>query len=232
MAESSRSRLLRFLSVFSPLVLLEAASRNDAEFFDPARGLLTLQAVVARTITEEVRAKLTPLEEAQFTGGRRVDPEAYALYLKGRYEFAKRSKDGLTKGLVFFEKAVAQDPNYAQAWAGVAESYGILGNNEILAVAEVHAKAKSAALKALELDPHLSDAHTALAEVLNDYEWNWAAAEKEYRRAIELNSNDATAHHWYAMSLMWVGRTDEAIAEIEHARRLDPAGFIPTQMSA
>lgn len=187
------------------------------------RNVLELQDDIARAIANQVQAKLTPQEEARIVAAtKKVDPEAYELYLKGRYEWAKRGKEGLTKGLEFFKQAVARDPNYAPAYAGIAESYSMLGNNQFMPGDQVFPSAKSAALKALELDPNLSDAHTALAEILNDYEWNWIAAEREYKRAIELNSNDATAHHWYAMSLVWVGRSTEAINEIERARELDP----------
>ena len=126
------------------------------------------------------------------------------------------------KGLDYFQQSARLDPNFAPAYVGIAESYGMLGNNYFMAPNEVYPQAKVAALKALELDPDLSEAHTALAEIINDYEWNWTEGEKEYKRAIELDANNANAHHWYAMSLGWVGRADESIKEIELARQLDP----------
>ena len=185
--------------------------------------VLQLQDEVARDIANQVQAELTPAEQARLAQSPPVNPQAYEMLLKGRYEWAKRGKDGLTKALDYFQQSARFDPTFAPAWVGIAESYGLLGNSEILPVRKVYPNAKSAALKALELEPNLSEAHVALAEVLNDYEWNWPEAEQEYRRAIELDPNNANAHHWYAMSLIWVGRTDEAIAEIERARQLDPA---------
>jgi TolB-like protein/Tfp pilus assembly protein PilF len=186
--------------------------------------VLQLQDDVARTIATEVQASLTPGERTRLAQHYPVSPQAYELLLKGRYEWAKRGRDGLSKALAFFQQSARLDPNFAPAYVGIAESYGLLGNGEIMPVSQVYQNAKSAALKALELDPDLSEAHAALAEILNDYEWNWPEAEKEYKRAIELDASNANAHHWYAMSLMWVGRTGEAIAEVERARQLDPAG--------
>jgi len=187
------------------------------------RDVLALQDDIARSIAKQVRANLTPQEEARLAAATKVDPEAYELFLKGRYEWAKRGRGGLTKGLEFFTQSAARNPSYAPAYVGMAESYGLLGNNELMPGDQVFPKAKSAARKALELDPDLGEAHSALAEVLNDYEWNWVAAEKEFRRAIELDPSNVTAHHWYAMSLVWAGRSVEAINEIERARELDPA---------
>jgi TolB-like protein/DNA-binding winged helix-turn-helix (wHTH) protein/Flp pilus assembly protein TadD len=184
--------------------------------------VLRLQDELARDIANHVEAKLTPTEKTRLAQARPVNPQAYALLLKGWYEWGKRGREGLTKALDYFQQSATLDPNYAPAYAGIAESYGILGNNGIMPANAVYPQAKAAALKALQLDPDLAEAHVALAEVLNEYDWNWAEAEKEYKRAIELDPNDANAHHFYAMSLMWVGRFDEAIREIERARQLDP----------
>jgi len=191
------------------------------EYHGDLQDVLTLQAEVAKAITNEVQVKLTS-QEARRAGAHAVNPQAYELYLKGRYEWEKRSKPGFAMSLAFFQRAIDLDPNYAPAYAGMAEAYGLLGNNGFVPSNEVYPKAKAAALKALELDPNLADAHTSLAAIINDYEWNWPAAKKEYTRAIELNSNDATVHHWYAMTLAWQGRLQEAIGEIEKARQLDP----------
>lgn len=191
------------------------------EYHGDLQDVLRLQAEVAKAITSEVQVKLTS-QEVRRADAHAVNPQAYELYLKGRYEWEKRSKPGFAMSLAFFQRAIDLDPNYAPAYAGMAQAYGLLGNNKFVPSNEVYPKAKAAALKALELDPNLADAHTSLAEIINDYDWNWPAAEEEYRRAIELNPNDATAHHWYAMTLAWRGRFDEAIAEIEKARQLDP----------
>lgn len=197
------------------------AERYEGDLHD----VLQLQDDVARDIASQVQAGLTSAERARLSQTRAVNPYAYEMLLKGRYEWAKRGREGLTKALDYFQQSARLDPNFAPAYVGIAESYGLLGNGEIMAAGQVYPKAKSAALKALELDPDLSESHSALAEVLNDYEWNWAQAEQEYKRAIELDPNNANAHHWYAMSLIWNGRTGEAIAEIERARQLDPAGI-------
>jgi TolB-like protein/DNA-binding winged helix-turn-helix (wHTH) protein/Flp pilus assembly protein TadD len=184
--------------------------------------VLQLQDDLAREIARRVGSELTPTEQARLSERASVNPAAYELLLKGRYEWAKRGLQGLTKALDYFQQSAALDPNYAPAYAGIAESYGILGNNGVMPADAVYPQAKQAALKALELDPNLAEAHVALAEVLNEHDWNWAEAEKEYKRAIELDPNNANAHHFYAMSLMWVGRFSEAITEIERARHLDP----------
>ncbi|TAM84542.1 MAG: hypothetical protein EPN47_00010 [Acidobacteria bacterium] len=184
--------------------------------------VLQLQDDLARTIAGHVDAKLASRSSAGAAGARAVNPEAYDLYLKGRYFWEKRTQAGFATSLDYYQRALALDASYAPAYAGMAEVYGLLANNRYMPSREVYPKAKAAALKALELDPGLAEAHASLAEILNDYEWDWPAAEKEYRRAIELDPNDANAHHWYAMSLAWHGRLREAIAQIEEARRLDP----------
>lgn len=184
--------------------------------------VLRLQDDLARAIVNQVEAKLASHHQVSVAGAREVDPRAHELYLKARYFWEKRTEADFAKSLDYFQRAIDLDANYAPAHAGVAEVYGLLGNNGFVLPDEVFPKAKSAALKALELDSDLADAHTSLAEILNDYDWNWSAAEKAYRRAIELNANDATAHHWYAMSLAWHGRFGEAIGEIEKAHQLDP----------
>jgi TolB-like protein/DNA-binding winged helix-turn-helix (wHTH) protein/Tfp pilus assembly protein PilF len=205
--------------------LIEASSDRHlwAESYErDMHDVLKLQDDFARDIARQVRAALTPTEQGRLARTSSVNPQAYESLLRGRYEWAKRGQNGLTNALASFRKSTQLDPNYAPAYAGIAESYEMLGNNGIVPTQTVRTQAKEAALRALELDPDLSEAHVALAEWLNDYDWNWAEAEKEYRHAIELDSNNANAHHWYAMSLAWVGRFNEAIREIEYARQLDP----------
>ena len=184
--------------------------------------VLAMQRDVALAIAREVQAELTPQEQTRFARARPVNPEAYELYLRGRYEWNKRTTEGLYRGLDYFQRAVRVDPRYALAYSGVADSYSILGNNAFLPGAEVYPKAKTAALKALELDEDLPEAHTSLGVVLFDYDRDREAALKEFRAAIELNPNYATAHHFYANALVMMGRVQQAIPEIELARRLDP----------
>jgi len=151
-----------------------------------------------------------------------ADREAFNFYLQGRYFWEKRGKEDLLRAIAFFNKAIEKDPMYALAYSGIADSYGVLGNNEILPPNETFTKAITAARKALEIDNGLAEAHVSLAGPLWDYDHNFAEAEREYRIAIELNPGYATAHQWFALSLSNLGRHDEAIKEIMQARELDP----------
>jgi TolB-like protein/DNA-binding winged helix-turn-helix (wHTH) protein/Tfp pilus assembly protein PilF len=189
---------------------------------------LALQKKVARAIAEHIRIELTPKEQAVLKNAKVVNPEAYEAYLKGRYFWNKRTADGLKRAVDYFDQAIEKDPNYAQAYAGLADSYALLGDWEygVLAPSESYPKAKSAAIKALELDNALGEAHTSLAFSLDVFDWDWQSAEKEFRRAIELNPGYATAHHWYAWHLSEMGRNSEAIAEMRKAENLDPLSLI------
>jgi TolB-like protein/Flp pilus assembly protein TadD len=184
--------------------------------------VLALQGEVARDVAQHVQAKLTPQEQIRFASGqsRSVNPEAYELCLKGRYQWNKRTREGLMKALEYFQRAIRVDPSCALAYSGLADTYGVLGNNGFLPTNEVFPKAKAAALKAVELDGDLAEAHASLAVELAPSDWQ--GHEKEFLRAIELNPSYANAHHWYALGLVAMGRSDEAIREIEQARRLDP----------
>jgi len=192
------------------------------------RDTLALQKKVARAIAEQIRINLTPQEQAVLKNVKVVNPEAYEAYLKGRYFWNKRTADGLKKAIDYFNQAIEKDPNYAQAYTGLADSYALLGDWEygILAPKEAFPRAKAAATKALELDNTLGEAHTSLAFSLDLFDWDWAAAEREFRRAIELNPGYATAHHWYAWHLSEMGRNREAIAEMRKAQNLDPLSLI------
>jgi tetratricopeptide (TPR) repeat protein len=148
---------------------------------------------------------------------------AYDLYLKGQYYWNKR---WLQQAIEYFQQATAEDPNYARAYAGLADCYALLGGYSGRPQNEFMPQAPTAALRALELDGNLAEAHTALALIVQNYDYDWQTAEKEYRRAIELNPNYATAHHWYAEHLAWRGRFDEALRESERARQLDPLSLI------
>jgi TolB-like protein/DNA-binding winged helix-turn-helix (wHTH) protein/Tfp pilus assembly protein PilF len=192
------------------------------------RDTLALQKKVAAAIAGQIRIEVTPREQAALRSGRPVDPDAYEEYLKGRYFWNKRTADGLQKARDHFNQAIARDPNYAAAYSGLADTYALLGDWQyaVMTTKEALPKAEAAARKALELDDSLSEAHTSLAFCLEGFDWNWDAAEKEYRRAIELNPGYATAHHWYAWHLSLMGRNSEAIAEMRHAENLDPLSLI------
>jgi TolB-like protein/DNA-binding winged helix-turn-helix (wHTH) protein/Tfp pilus assembly protein PilF len=186
------------------------------------RGVLALQSEVARTIAEEVRVSLTPEEHTRLAGARPVDPQAYEAYLKGRYFWNTRTRDGLQKALEHFETAIRIDPNYALAYTGLADSYFILGDHKFLAPDESFPKARAAARRALELDENLAEAHAAMAAILYAYDWDWMGGEREINRAIQLNPGYASARHWRALFLSQMGRHTEALAEVRKARSLDP----------
>jgi len=185
------------------------------------RDVLTLQSQVAQAITSEIKTKVTSQEQTRLASAGPVNPEAYELYLKGRYEWNKRG-EGLKRGLEYFQQAITVDPTYALAYSGVADSYSTLANNSLLSGTEAYPKAKAAALKALELDATSAEARTSLAQVLFEYDRDHEAALNELLTAIKLNQNYATARHFYAVRLAEVGRSEEAVREIERARRLDP----------
>src|SRR5580698_6181092 len=191
------------------------------------RDTLALQNRVAGAIADQIRISLTPQEQAVLKNVKVVIPEAYESYLKGRYFWNKRTADGFKVALAYFNQAIEQDPKYAQAYSGLADTYVLLGDWEygVMAPKEAYPKAKAAATKALELDNTLSDAHTSLAS-LGMFDWDWQSAGKEVRRAIELNPGYATAHQWYAWHLNLLGRQREAIAEIRKAESLDPLSLI------
>jgi tetratricopeptide (TPR) repeat protein len=157
-----------------------------------------------------------------------VDPDAYELYLKGRYFWNKRSEANFVKSIDYFQQAIARDPNYAPAYAGLADSYALLGSspNPDIPRSQAMPKAKAAAEKALQLDETLSDAHTSLAFVKMHYEWDWPGSEKEFQRALNLNPNYATAHEWYAFWFTAQGRTDKALDQLAYAQKADPLSLI------
>ena len=191
------------------------------------RDTLALQNRVARTIADQIRINLTPQEQAALKNVKVVNPEAYESYLKGRYFWNKRTANGLKVALAYFNQAIEEDPKYAQAYSGLADTYALLGDWEygVLAPKEAYPRAKAAASKALELDDTLSEAHASLAS-LGMFDWDWQSAGKEFRRAIELNPGYATAHQWYAWNLNLLGRQSDAIAEMRKAESLDPLSLI------
>src|SRR6266496_4463659 len=189
---------------------------------------LALQKKVARAIAEHIRIELTPKEQAVLKNAKVVNPEAYEAYLKGRYFWNKRTADGLKAALAYFNQAIEEDPKYAQAYSGLADTYALLGDWQyaVMTPKEALPKAKVAAIKSLELDSGQGEAHNSLAFVLDGFDWNLEAGGKEFQRAIELSPSYATAHHWYAWHLSLLGRYDEAIGEMRRAEELDPLSLI------
>jgi TolB-like protein/DNA-binding winged helix-turn-helix (wHTH) protein/Flp pilus assembly protein TadD len=191
------------------------------------KDVLALQASLAQDIAGEIQLKLTSQERANLAVARSLDPEAHELYLKGRYFWGKRDQASFTKAIDYFQRAIAKDPTYGAAYAGLADSYALSGGFNLIPVEQAMPRAQAAAEKALELDSNLAEAHASLGLIAPFNNWNWADAERHYERAIELNPNYATAHHWYAEGyLMPVGRADEAIAEIRKAQELDPLSAV------
>jgi TolB-like protein/DNA-binding winged helix-turn-helix (wHTH) protein/Tfp pilus assembly protein PilF len=186
--------------------------------------VLRLQDEVARAVVAEIRVKLGPEEKVRLAKNASVNPVAYEAYLRGRYQFYDRwNKAGFVAASHYFEEAIERDPQYAPAYAGLADYYTLSGFMERpLTVRESMDKARELAAKGLQLDNNLADAHIAMANVLFRYDWNWAEAEKEFRRGIELNPNAASSYVHYAMYLGVLGRFEEGIAAAKHAIELDP----------
>jgi tetratricopeptide (TPR) repeat protein len=188
-------------------------------------SVLALQGEIAIAIADEIRGLLGQQPAAVVPPKPETTPEHYAaydLYLRGRYFWNQRSREGFDKALDLFQQAIAADPKYAPAYAGLADTYSMMSNYGLAVPTEAMPRAKAAAVRAIELDPNLAAAHNALADVAEDYDYDWRTAEKEFQRAIELNPNYATAHQWYADCLAYQGRFAPALAESEHARELDP----------
>jgi TolB-like protein/DNA-binding winged helix-turn-helix (wHTH) protein/lipoprotein NlpI len=183
---------------------------------------VTLQGEVAQAIAGQIQIKLTPQEHTSLARARPVRPQAYEAYLKGTYFLNKLTEADLHKSIELFSQAVELDPAYAQAYAGLSQSYVYLGIFGLRPSGEVYPKARVAAMKALQLDETVAEAHNALADVKKGYDWDWVAAEAEYKRAIALNASYSRAHSWYADYLSKMGRHDEALVEAKRARELDP----------
>jgi TolB-like protein/DNA-binding winged helix-turn-helix (wHTH) protein len=193
------------------------------------RDVIALQNDMARTITQQIQVELTPEEHSRLSTSHTVDPEAYKLYIKGRYFWVKRNRESFDRAMDYFQQAIDRDPTYAAPYSGLADCYVLFGSSfDVggLAPNEVEPKAKAAALRALELDSSLSDAHNSLAYVKLTYDWDWPGAEAEFKRSLELNPGYAHGHHWYAHLLLSSGRRDEAFEESNRALELDPVSPI------
>jgi serine/threonine protein kinase/tetratricopeptide (TPR) repeat protein len=188
--------------------------------------IFTVQEEIAREITEKLRLRLTGEDQVQLAKRYTENAEAYQLYLKGRYYWNKRSEEELRKGAGYFEQAIEKDPNYALAYAGLADFYLVLGWYSHMPPKEAFPKSKAAARKALQLDDRLPEAHTALGFVSLVYDWDWAAAAAHFKRALEINPEYATAQHWSSDCLAALGRFDEATPKARFAVQLDPLSLI------
>ncbi len=192
-------------------------------------SLLALQSEITQEITDEIQLTLGDHKRIAADRKPAASPssyEAYDVYLKGRYFWNKRTTAGFQQAAEYFQQAIAKDPNYAPAYAGLADTFALMSSYAVTSPNEIMPKARAAAVRALQLDDTLAEAHTSLALITENYDWDWQTAEKEYRRAIQLDPNYATAHQWYAEYLTWLGRFDEAFRESERARQLDPLSLI------
>jgi adenylate cyclase len=210
--------------------------RITAQLIDPAtesqlwaqsyerglRDVLSLQKEIVSAITREIKVQLTPQEETRLASARQVNPEAYDAYLKGQYEYYKLNRQGLDNALKFFELALEKDPEYAPAYAGVADVWAGFKQQGFISSAEATPKQKAAVLKALELDNTLEQVHSTLAGINTWTDWDWLGAEREFRRAIELNPNYPEARISYSHFLNIMRRPKEAMPQVERALELDP----------
>jgi serine/threonine-protein kinase len=182
----------------------------------------TVQEEIARNIAEKLRWKLTGADKTHLAKTYTTSGEAYEAYLKGRYHWNKRTEEGFQQAAKFFKEATDKDPNYALAYSGLADCYTLESDYGFLAPTEGYRLAEGYTTLALKFDDTLAEAHTSLASIKAVKDWDWLGAENEYRRAIELNPNYPTAHHWYAAHLLLEGKLDEALVEITKAQQLDP----------
>jgi len=207
--------------------LIEAATENvlwKTDYSRPLTNLVAMQTDIAHDVSTRLKLKLSGADERQLSKTYTENPQAYQLYLKGLYQWNKRTPDSLKQALALFQQAVAQDPGYAKAYAGLAITYIVLDDNTSMnqrEMVEAHLQAKAAAVKALEFDNTLAEPHAVLGSV-RGYDWDFAGAEAEFKRAIELNPNFATAYQWYSELLAKLGRYEEAIATVKKAYELDP----------
>ncbi len=194
----------------------------DGRFDEDFTNIFAVQDRVSEQVAGILVAQLNLPEREQLRKRYTQNAEAYRLYLIGRYLWGKRTKEGFTQSIERYNDALKLDPNYALAYAGIADSYNFLGSAGEMPMSESHPLAKAAATRALEIDDQLAEAHTSLAANIMDYYWDWSSAESHFKRAIALNPNYSTAHHLYSQYLSIMGRLNESVAEAETARNLDP----------
>ena len=229
--EGTVLRVGRRVRITAQLIDAKREAHLWAESYErDLRNVLALQSDVARAIAREVQVKLTPQEEAQLAQVGPVDPEAYEAYLKGRYYWNRRTQEGHGKAAHYFQQAIAKDPAFAAALAGLADCLSGLGSFSIVAPGDGCEKAKTLALQAVQMDRNSAEAHASLAWSTMWYEYDFKIAEREFERAIELNPRYPSAHSWFGYCLALMGRFEEGISELNRAIRLDPTSSV-TQWS-
>ena len=209
--------------------LIDAANQEhlwSEEYDRELTDVFVIQGAVAQRVAEALQVQLAAGERTQIGKSWTGNVEAYTLYLRGRYAWNKRSPADLLESVEYFKKSAQKDPRYALAYAGLADAYTLLGNYYVLPPTDAYTQAQAAAMKALEIDESLAEAHTSLAFALMHYRWDWAGAEIEFKRAIELNPSYAVGESWYAYFLTVTGRFDEAVAVRTRAQELDPLSVV------
>src|SRR6266550_3068332 len=221
--EGSIVREGRQVRVHAQLIRAATDEHIWAEQYQREYGsLLEVEEEVSRSIAEQIEVNLTAEDRARLVPTRQVNPEAPENYLTGRYYFNQRTEGALNKSIASFQQAIASDPGYGLAYSGLADAYAMLGFRGGFPSKDALSRAKTAAQKAIELDHTLAEPHASLAFIAETHEWDWATAEREYKRALELKPGDARTHNWYAGYLTYVGRFDDGISEATRARDLDP----------
>ncbi|MBZ5615751.1 MAG: winged helix-turn-helix domain-containing protein [Acidobacteriia bacterium] len=209
--------------ISAQLVLAREQTHVWAQSYEEnVADVLKLQSQIACAIADEIQIKLTPQDRRRLTRNRSVNPKAHELYLKGRYVWNRRTEDSLKKALDYFQQSLENDPTYAEGYVGLADSLNSLGYYNAMPPREAFPKAKGAAIRALQLDDSLGEAHAALGVIKRDFEWDWPGAAKEFKRALELNAGHADAHNWYATLFNMLGRPEDALKAKAAALELDP----------
>jgi serine/threonine-protein kinase len=207
------------------LELVDASTENvlwSQQYNRKQSDLVTLQSEIARDVSSKLKSKLSGADVAKVEKNYTGNPEAYQLYLKGKFYWNKRTGESLKQAAELYRQAIEKDPNYALAYSGLAETYVLFSSYDVAPANDSMPQAKAAALRALAIDDSLAEAHTALGFYLSNYEWDRDGSEKEYRRAIELKPNYATAHHWLGADLVYVKRFDDSLVELRRSEELDP----------
>ncbi len=230
--EGSVARSGNRVRVRAQLIRASTDQHLWAESFErEMQDVLLLQSEVASAIARQIQVKLAMQQPVRLGGAGLIQPAAYEAYLKGRLAWNKRSEAGIQEGIDYFQQAISIEPSYAAAYSGLADSYTTLGYLSYLSPTESFPRAKTAATKALALDAALAEPHASLAYGELYFDWDWAEAEKEFKKAIALNPSYATAHHWHSVYLTAMGRPEEAMAAIRRAQQLDPLSIIiPTDI--
>jgi tetratricopeptide (TPR) repeat protein len=220
--EGSIRKSGNIIRITAQLIEVKNGGHLWSETYDrEMKDVFALQDEISKMIVDILKIKLSGKQATQLAGSFTKNSEAYEDYLKGRYHWNTRTDEGIKKAIGYFEYAIKKDSNYAAAYSGLADTYLTLYDYELMSYEESTSKAKDAAQRALKLNENLAEAHNSLAHI-NLHEWKWESAEEGFRKAIALDKSYILAHHWYALCLTAIGKTNEAVTQMETARELDP----------